>query len=137
MSGRALTIFVVALLSVLGLVFGITGDGQDEVVADGPLIDAEVIEHRGFGDDANVVLRVSDPRTTLLCSIWRDDFDGDWPPVGTVLAVEYTAPYCALPIVHKGTPKAELIIGGSLGLLGLAAHFLWSTRRRRVKSFLS
>jgi hypothetical protein len=133
-SGKEATFIVLTFLTVLALAFGIFGDSRDTLVADGPMTDAEVIQHRGFERvDQVAVLRVSHPTQEIRCEIPRDRFAGDWPPVGALIPVESGGAYCDLPTWHVGVPRTELTILGSIGLaiLGWWGRRTWTGRRRR------
>jgi hypothetical protein len=136
-SGKEVTLTVLLFLTVLSLAFGILGDSRDTLVADGPMTDAEVIQHRGFERaDQVAVLRVSHPTRQVLCEIPRDRFADDWPPVGAVIPVESGGAYCDLPTLHVGVPRTALTILGVIGLaiLGWWGRREWTARRRRRRS---
>jgi hypothetical protein len=136
-SDKESTFIVLLFLTVLALAFGILGDGRDTLVADGPMTDAEVIQHRGFERvDQVAVLRVSHPTQEIRCEIPRNRFAGDWPPVGAVIPVESGGAYCDLPTWHVGVPRTELTILGTIGLaiLGWWGWRTWAGRRRRRRS---
>jgi hypothetical protein len=126
-----------AFATPLLLAFGIFGDGRDTLVADGPMTDAEVVEHRGFEQvDQIAVLRVSHPTRLIFCEIRRDRFADDWPPVGTILPVESAGSSCDLPTVHRGVPRTQLTIWGTvcLALLLWGCWRSWRGHRRRHES---